>query len=102
MSGRRQRRERARARQQLVRDLDRLARLEPGGAPDRPLRVDSPAVIELRATARPCPLCAGPLRLDAHRAEVIDGARLRIADVRCTQCGVARAVYFQLEDAQLH
>ncbi len=102
MTGRRQRRERERAQRQLVRDLERLARLEPGGAPDRPLPVDSPAVIELRAVARPCPLCAGPLRLEAHRAEVIDGVRLRVATVACIQCGVRRDIHFTLIEAAVH
>jgi hypothetical protein len=96
------RRARARAHEQLVRDLDRLARLEPGGAPDRPIAIDTPAVVDLRAVAKPCPLCGGSLKVEAHTAEVIDGARLRVANVACTQCGARRAIYFRLTAPSLH
>lgn len=93
---RRDRRAAGRERQKLVRDLERLARLEAGGSPERPLTIDSPAVVEVRAVAKPCPLCEGPLRLDEHAAEEIDGVRLRVASVTCTLCGVRRSIYFHL------
>jgi hypothetical protein len=105
MSGRRSRRERrARVREQveLVRDLEKLARLEPGGGPDRPLAVESVAQVEVMATSRPCPLCQGGLRLVEHAAETVDGARLRIARLTCTTCGVPRARYFRLDEHALH
>jgi hypothetical protein len=105
MAGRReraQRRARARVHERLVRDLEELARLQPGGAPERPLAVDSPAVVDLRAVAQPCPLCGGQLKLEAHSAEVIGGERLRVAAVACTQCGVRRAIYFRLVEASVH
>jgi hypothetical protein len=105
MSGRRSRRERraqARERAELVRDLEKLARLEPGGGPDRPLVVESPAQVEVMATSRPCPLCQGALRLVEHAAETIDRARLRIARLTCTACGVPRARYFRLDERALH
>ena len=85
-----------------MRDLERLARLEPGGSPQRPLPVDSAAVVDVRAVANPCPLCGAPLRLDAHTAEVIDSVRLRIAAVSCTLCGTQRALYFRLDEPILH
>jgi hypothetical protein len=96
------RRERGRLHEKLVRDLEALARLEPGGAPDRPLLVDSPVVVDLRAVAKPCPLCEGPLRLEEHAATEIDGARLRVATVACTQCGARRSLYFRLDESLLH
>ena len=95
-SGRRDRRAAERERQNLVRDLERLARLEPGGSPERPFAIDSPAVVEVRAVAKPCPLCEGPLRLDEHAVEEIDGVLLRVASVSCTLCGVGRSIYFRL------
>ena len=94
--GRAERRERARVRERLARELDRLARLEPGGAAERPLVIDSPVLVEMRALAKPCPRCGGSCRLEAHTAEVIDGVRLRVAHVACTSCGARRAIYFRL------
>jgi hypothetical protein len=101
-TGRAARRERARAHEELVRDLERLARLEPGGSPERPLVIDSPAVVEVRAVAKPCPLCGGSLRVEEHAALEIEGARLRVASVACTQCGVRRSVYFRLGGTSVH
>lgn len=100
--GRSGRRGRDREQQRLAREIEALARLEEGGAPERPMPIDSVAVVEVRALARPCPLCGGPLRLDAHTAEVIDGARLRVAALTCTMCGVGRKIYFRLEAPPLH
>ena len=97
--GRKDRRAAAREREKLVRDIERLARLEPGGSPQRPFVIDSPAVVEVRAVAKPCPLCEGPLRLDEHAAEEIDGVRLRVASVTCTLCGVRRSLYFHLVES---
>jgi hypothetical protein len=96
------RRARGRVHEKLVRDLERLARLEPGGSPQRPLAIDSPAVVELRAVAKPCPLCDGPLRLEDHAAAEIDGVRLRVATVACTQCGTRRSLYFRLGEQTIH
>lgn len=89
------------AQRQHVRDLDRLARLAPGGAPDRPIEVDTPPVVDVRAEAHPCPLCEGSLRLIEHAAETIDGQRLRVARVTCTSCGIAREIYFRLPQQML-
>ena len=100
--GRAARRLSARAHARLVRDQERLARLEPGGGPERPLLIDSPVLVDARAVAKPCPLCGGSLRLDAHTAEVVDGVRLRVASVTCTQCGVRRSVYFRLSEPSVH
>jgi hypothetical protein len=96
------RRERARVHERLVRDLERLARLAPGGAPDRPRPIVSPAQVEVIATAAPCPLCEGVLRLDQHASETHDGVRLRVARVACTTCGVRRDLWFRLDDALPH
>ncbi len=89
---------RARAHAALVRDLERLAALAPGGAPERPIGVESPVQVELRAAAAACPLCEAPVRLVEHGAETVGGVRLRVARVRCTACGVARARWFRLTE----
>lgn len=99
---RKERRIRDRAHDKLVNDLERLASLEPGGSPDRPIVVDTPAVVDLRAVARPCPLCEGALRLEAHTADEIDGIRLRVAELSCVRCGVRRKRYFRLAETTLH
>jgi len=96
------RRTRARAHAELVRDLERLARLAPGGAPERPRAIDSPAQVEVIAAATPCPLCRGGLRVDEHASETRDGVRLRVARVACTTCGVRRALWFRLGEAAPH
>jgi hypothetical protein len=96
------RRMRARTQQKLVRDLERLVRLEPGGSPERPLVIDSPAIVDVRAEAKPCPLCGGSLRMEAHAAENVDGVRLRVARVACTACGVKREIYFRLDEPMIH
>lgn len=90
------RRASARAHGKIVRDLDRLARLEPGGSPERPLEVDSPARIEVMANALPCPLCGVTLRLDQHAAETVGGIRLRVARLTCPACRTPRTLYFRL------
>ena len=92
------RRARTRAHAKLVRDRDRLARLEPGGSPERPIAIVSPAQVDVMAAARPCPLCDGPLRLEAHVASTSGGLRRRVAHVACTACGTRREIYFALRE----
>ncbi|TMA52567.1 MAG: hypothetical protein E6J75_16665 [Deltaproteobacteria bacterium] len=96
------RRQRAREQARLVRDQERLARLQPGGAPERPLQVESPAQVDVVATASPCPLCGGTLRLEEHAAERVGGVSLRVARLRCTRCGISRSRYFRLVNRELH
>lgn len=102
-SSRAVRRDRARTHEKLVRDLERLAHLEPGGSAELALVVASPAEVEVIALGRPCPLCGGSLRLEEHAAETAaGGASLRIAHVTCTACRTRRAVYFRLASTVLH
>jgi hypothetical protein len=88
-----QRRLDERAARKLVRDRQKLALAEPGGAPERPIEVISSSVIPVRARATPCPLCAGSLNLDE---EIALDARLRAAVMTCRRCGVSRRLYFTL------
>jgi hypothetical protein len=96
------RRTQAREQAALVKDLERVARLATGGAPDRPHELEAPTQVEPIAAATVCPLCDGELRLENHAAETHDGNRLRVAHVRCTSCGVARALYFRLAGSALN
>jgi hypothetical protein len=90
------------AQREHVRDLERLAELEPGGKPENPIEVDTPAVIDVMAEQKPCPLCQGNLRLLEHAAETIEGERLRVAHVTCTNCGIPREIYFRLTVSMLN
>src|SRR5687768_5088499 len=85
-----------RATRKLVHDRQRLATLEAGGAPDRPITVTSSSVIEVRARSMLCPLCAGNLLVDEHSALMHEGHSLRAAHVTCQLCGVKRAIYFAI------
>lgn len=82
-----------------ARDRDKLARLEPGGAPERPIAIASASLVEVHARAASCPLCGGALRLEEHTAETLGGARLRVAAVVCVMCGVRRRIHFRIAEA---
>jgi hypothetical protein len=101
-AGRAERRARAQAQEKLAREVERLARLAPGGSPEHPLVVDSPAVVDLRAVANPCPLCGGSLKLEQHAAQTFGETRLRVASVVCAVCGTRRAIYFRLSEPTVH
>ena len=94
-----QRREQERATRKLVRDLSKLADHAPGGSPERAVEITSPAEVEVRARATPCPICRGELRVEEHTAETIGGVRLRVAKVICVACGARRPIYFRLAGA---
>ena len=96
LSPRGQRRLQARGNAKLVKDRERLARLEVGGSPDNPVNVVSASVVEAQAGSVPCPLCGEKLRVGEHTAETIHGVRLRVAHMACTQCGAPRSLYFRI------
>jgi len=95
-SARTERRERERAADKLGRDREHLARLEPGGTPGRPVLVESASQIEPHALAMTCLRCGGEMRLDEHAAVTVEGARLRVARMRCARCGARREVWFSI------
>jgi hypothetical protein len=88
-----ERRGRERAARKLVRDRERLAALQPGASAERPIEVDSPAVIEIRALATPCPQCGGGFALDDHQSPE---AGVRVVSVTCKLCHVSRQIWFRL------
>jgi hypothetical protein len=98
-SARTERRERERAAEKLGRDRERLARLEPGGTPARPVVVESSSQIEPHALGMPCLRCDGVMRLDEHAAVTVDGARLRQVRTRCERCDARREVWFSIATA---
>ena len=90
------RRESARKAERLARNRERLFLLELGGSPERPIDVDSAAVVEIRARGVPCPRCDGDLAVDEHAAVSAHGDRLREARLRCRKCGSRRSMWFRL------
>ncbi len=74
-------------------DRELLASLSPGGSPERPIKVGSAAVVEVRTAALGCPLCGGTFRLDEH---VSIASGLRRVDVHCRQCSTPRSLWFRL------
>lgn len=77
-------------------DRQRLFELEPGGNPAYPVEVVSASVVETHALGVPCPLCDGAHEILEHAAVVEGGARLRVARLRCRQCGSQRSLFFRL------
>jgi hypothetical protein len=94
---RRQRRERERALRKDVRTNERLARELPGGAPDRPIEIDAPAVAEIKARATPCPQCAGELELRGDRADSTPRGVLRELELVCRRCHAPRSLWFRVK-----
>ncbi len=96
LSGRALRREAERAAEKLGRDREKLASLEPGGAPERPIEIRSASEVEVIARSMPCSRCGAPVRLDEHLADTIGITRFRIARLSCSMCGARRSVYFRI------
>jgi hypothetical protein len=90
------RREVERAQVKIVRARQRLVALEQGGAPERPLEVETPAVIESMVRALPCHQCEAGLRVDQHAAERRGAELLRVIDATCLRCHARRRVWFRL------
>ncbi len=93
-----ERRQDARDAAKLARAKLKLASLEAGGAPDRPIEVTSASLVEPHASSLPCAACgASGVRCEDHTALTTeDDRRLRVAHVRCRQCGTAREIYFRI------
>lgn len=77
------------------------ARRLPGGTRENPIDIETPSVVEPIAGREKCLRCAGDLRLEEHAAETHDGDRLRVARMKCAQCGRDRELFFRLR-ARLH
>lgn len=90
------RREAARAIDKSLSERLALAKLEPGGAPARPLVVSTAALVEPTARALPCPACGGSVRLLEHTAEERAGRRLRVVQVDCAACGTRVEGFFEV------
>jgi hypothetical protein len=97
LSPRGQRRAAERAAVKLAKDRVRLAELEPGGSAERPLVVDSAAVIEPRAKDTRCAVCESALDLEDHEVVTEAGQSLRRVRLVCKLCHTPRTLWFRLE-----
>ena len=79
-----------------IADRLKLAALEVGGAPDRPIVVESASLVEPTAASMPCARCGERVRVEEHAARSIAGVSLRVVTVRCPTCGHSRAVHFRV------
>lgn len=80
-------------------DRELLAALSAGGSRERPIKVGSASVVEVRTSALDCPLCGGTYRIDEH---VAPAAALRRVDVHCRHCSTPRSLWFRIEPLELN
>lgn len=76
---------------------EKLFAMSDGGSAAHPLRVDSASLVEPRALATRCPRCEGALTLVEHNAVALDGALLRAAKMKCSQCASPWTIWFRIE-----
>ena len=95
-------RTRARQQEKLFEARSKLALLEPGGTPVRPLEVSSASVVEARAEAEPCLRCDGTTRCEEHTTLSTPQGLLRVARLRCSSCGTERLLYLRILPSRLH
>jgi hypothetical protein len=88
------RREADRAQEKLAQTARKLVALEPGGSPERPIEIESASVVETDAGSQPCSVCGGSALVLDHRVLEHQGRRLRVASLRCKQCGEAWNRYY--------
>jgi hypothetical protein len=74
----------------------RLLDLEPGGSPERPIEVPTPAIVEPKAKSVACPRCDELFVVDEHAAHTDGHGRLREAKLRCNVCGERRSLWFRI------
>lgn len=100
LSKRGQRRAAERAAVSIAKDRVRLAELEPGGGPERPIVVDTAAVIDGRAEHTPCAVCEAGLMLKEHDAVTHETVSLRRTKLVCKECHTPRVIWFRIERPQ--
>jgi hypothetical protein len=73
-----------------------LAAVEAGGNAGRPIELASAAIVESRAAALGCAVCAGALRSLSQDALMVDGVSLRRVRARCVECEMEREVWLRI------
>jgi Fe-S-cluster-containing dehydrogenase component len=74
----------------------KLAALDPGGSPERPLDVSSASVVQARAEAQHCLRCNLTLRCEEHTTFESPNGLLRVAKLECRGCGATRDFYLRI------
>ena len=89
----------AQAKAAFLEELAACARQLPLGTPPSALVVVSSSQIEPHARKLECLACDddGPMNIEQHRAETIDGISVRAIDLECRACGSPRTAYFRIE-----
>jgi DNA-directed RNA polymerase subunit RPC12/RpoP len=90
------RREAARGFLKVAKDRERLFMSDAGGSSARPIDVETPSVVEVRARGVPCPLCGGEHEVVEHAAVMTESGSLREARLRCRRCGSKRSLWFRI------
>jgi hypothetical protein len=90
-------RQRERNARKLVRDREKLAALSVGGSEQRPIKVNSASVVEVRIRHLTCPQCEGEYKIKEHRSPA---SGIRSVDVTCQICGVSRTLWFRIVSAE--
>jgi hypothetical protein len=72
------------------------ARQKPGGSPENPIHVPTPAVVKPRAESHKCPNCDGHCRLEDHLVMHHSSGSLRVAQLECKQCGIQHELFFKI------
>ncbi|MFT3922925.1 MAG: hypothetical protein QM778_10355 [Myxococcales bacterium] len=85
-----------RSQDKLAGSRRKLVALERGGSPERPIEVDSAAVVEPRAESFRCPDCDGPLRAEEHTAGRRESQLVRAVHLICRDCGSPLTLYFRV------
>ncbi len=97
------RREDDRARKKDLEARLALAKLEVGGAPERPLVVVSASVVEPQALGLACIACdAVNGRLVEHVVAPHAGEILRLVTTRCFECGSTAKHWFRISPPRLN
>jgi hypothetical protein len=91
-----------RARDKLIAKRLKLFARSPGGAPVRPIELESAAEVESHAGSLGCPACDGRLRVMEHTAQTLDGVRLREAHVSCLDCRRRFSIWFRLRQTWIN
>ncbi len=87
--------------EKLARARLRLAALEAGGSPERPIELASASVVEPHASSLPCAACgASGVRVEDHsvRTSTDGGGLVRAVRLYCPRCGVRRDVFFRIRE----
>lgn len=92
----------SRERDKLFEARAKLALLEAGGTPKRPIEVRSASVIESRAESEPCLRCGAAVRCEEHTTESTPSGLLRVVRLHCPACGAERHLYFRIVASTLH